>query len=74
MQNYKEKTNVLGYFVIKMIWLFYTNEMLNFFSSHHTHNIINSDKSYDYLSKLIKKTTKLYNRKKLLQEMNLRLG
>jgi hypothetical protein len=67
IQNYKEKTNVLGYFVIKMIWLFYTNDMLNFFSSHHKYNIINSDKSYDYLSELIRKKSKLYNRKKLLQ-------
>ena len=67
IQNYKEKTNVLGYFVIKMIWLFYTNDMLHFFSNNHEKNIINSDKSYDYLSKLINKTSKLYNRKSLLQ-------
>lgn len=67
IQNYKEKTNVLGYFVIKMIWLFYTNDMLHFFSNQHEKNIINSDKSYDYLSKLINKTSKLYNRKNLLQ-------
>ena len=67
IQNYKEKTNVLGYFVIKMVWLFHTNDMLLFFSNHNKNNIINSDKSYDYLSNLINKTSKLYNKRKLIQ-------
>lgn len=67
IQNFKERTNVLGYFVIKMIWLFYTNEMLFFFSNHHEHNIMNSNKDYNYLNSLINKTTKLYNKKQLLQ-------
>ena len=57
IQNFKEKTNVLGYFVIKMIWIYYINEMLNFFSNHHDHNIINSNKNYEYLMSLIEKTS-----------------
>jgi hypothetical protein len=66
IQNFKERTNVLGYFVIKMIWLFYTNEMFSFFSNNHEHNIMNSNKDYNYLTLLINKTNKLYNKKQLL--------
>jgi len=69
IQNYKERTNVLGYFIIKMIWLFYTNEMLSFFSNQHEYNIINSNKNYHYLTLLINKTTKLYNKNDLLKEI-----
>jgi len=66
IQNFKERSNVLGYFVIKMIWLFYTNEMFSFFSNNHEHNIMNSNKDYNYLTLLINKTNKLYNKKQLL--------
>jgi len=69
IQNYKEKTNVLGYFIIKMIWLFYTNEMFLFFSDTHEKNIINSNKNYNYLTLLINKTSQLYNKRKLLKEI-----
>jgi len=66
IQNYNEKTNVLGYFIVKMIWLFYSNEMLTFFSINNKENIINSGKTYVYLSALINKTSELYKKKELL--------
>jgi hypothetical protein len=69
IQNYKEKTNVLGYFILKMVWIFHSNQMLDFFSKNNDNNIINSGKNYDYLLSLIKKTSVLYKKKKLLDSI-----
>tara|TARA_B100000795_G_scaffold269881_1_gene260878 strand:+ start:803 stop:2047 length:1245 start_codon:yes stop_codon:yes gene_type:complete len=69
IQNYKEKTNVLGYYILKMVWLFHSNEMLDFFAKNNENNIINSGKNYDYLLLLIKKTAVLYKKNKLLDSI-----
>ena len=64
--NYREQTNVFAYFIMKMVLLFHMNDMLIFFSNNHDSNIINCNKDYGYVYKLIEKTTKLYKKKALL--------
>lgn len=66
-KKYKENTNVLCYFIIKMIWLFFTNDMIVWFYNHNHKNLINSEKNYFYLISLIEKTETLYKHPTLLK-------
>ena len=68
-KNFKEKTNVFGYFILKLVWLYHLNEMLEYFSKTNKNNILDSNKSYGYVMSLLDKTKKLYKKKGMLSDI-----
>ena len=67
-KNFKEKTNVFGYFILKLVWLYHLNEMLEYFSKTNKNNILDSNKSYGYIMSLLDKT-KNYIKKGMLSDI-----
>ena len=54
-KNFKEKTNVFGYFILKLVWLYNINEMFDYFSKKNDNNILDSNKTYGYIMSLLDK-------------------
>jgi len=66
--HYNEQSNVFAYYIIKMVWLYYTNDFLTLFDNQNI-NLINSKKSYNYLNQLLNKTSQLYKKRILLKDI-----
>ena len=63
---YREDTNVFSYHILKMVWLFNTENFINWFDKHNKH-LFYSEKTNSYVKKLLKKTKNYYNDDTLLK-------
>jgi len=63
---YREDTNVFAYHILKMVWLFNTESFINWFDKNNQ-NLIYSEKTHNYIGKILKKTKNHYNEDLLIQ-------
>ena len=70
MQNkclsvYREESNIFAYYVLKAIWLFYSDIFLFWFNENNTF-LIYSEKTTNYVKKLLGMTKRYYDSSELL--------
>ena len=68
IKKYKEKSNVFAYYILKMIWLYFTDDFLSLFDNLNI-NLLNSKKDYNYLYELLNKTSVLYKKRIMLKDI-----
>ena len=62
---YKEKTNVLCYYIIKGLLLFYNNDTIKFFKQNNT-SLLNFDKTPQTIKRFLKLIEEFHNKKPIL--------
>lgn len=62
---YKEESNVFAYYILKSVWLFYTDEFISWFNENNTF-LIYSEKTTKYVKNILSMTKKYYNAKEFL--------
>jgi hypothetical protein len=62
---YKEKTNVLCYYIIKGVLLFYNNDTIKFFKQNNS-SLLNFDKTPQTIKRFLKLIEELHDKKSIL--------